>query len=243
MVASALAIGCQHDLDELDGVFFDGDDRVVHCAVNLDTVAQNSLASIDTALDRAAARAEVVELYAHSPGTTVPVETIAHVLAGARARGLGFVTYADFAAGVAAGPGLALSFDDASVRAWDAARPLFQEHGARVTFFVSRFASLGAEDRALLHGLAADGHDLQAHSVRHLRAPDYVEEHGLAAYVADEVVPSIEAMRAEGHRVTAFAYPFGARTAELDEAIAEVVPVIRSVAFSWSSVVMSPCPR
>ncbi len=55
---------------------------------------------------------EIIELYAHNPGGTAKLETLEHVLAGASARGLAFVTYADFARGEARAPGLALSFDN-----------------------------------------------------------------------------------------------------------------------------------
>ncbi|MGN6108120.1 MAG: polysaccharide deacetylase family protein [Kofleriaceae bacterium] len=241
----ALAAGCQDDIGDIDGAFYDGDGRSVHCAVDLDTVANNSLASIDSALDRAAARGEVAELYAHNPGKTVPLEVVEHVLAGARDRGLAFVTYSDFAASGGLGPGLALSFDDTSVDAWTAARPLFDRYGARVTFFVSRYAALRDDQRAQLVQLAADGHDLEPHSVGHLRAPVYVEEHGLAAYLEDEVIPSIQRMVADGHHVTSFAYPFGARTREIDEAILALpeIAILRSVSFSYTGVVTSPCPR
>lgn len=241
MLGAAIA-GCQVQLDELDGVFYDGDGRLVHCGVNLDTSANTSIASVDSALDRARDRGEVAELYAHHPGGTVPLAKIEHVLAGARDRGLAYFTYADFAHGRAVEPGLALSFDDTSVDAWFALRPLFQSYGARVTFFVSRYQNFHAEQRAELRQLAADGHAVEAHSVLHLRAPDYVEEHGLNAYVRDEVDPSIEILRGDGFAVDAFAYPFGARTDQLDHAIAKRVPVLRSVAFTYE-LVGDPCPR
>ena len=242
MVALALA-GCHHDLDEIDGIFYNGDDRHVHCGADLDTRATNSLASVDTALDRAAERGEVVELYAHHPGTTVPLDKIESVLAGARDRGLPFVTYADFAAGGVTGPGIALSFDDTFIQAWTDMEPLLASYGARVTFFVSRYAALGDDLHAELHALAAAGHDVAAHTVLHLRAPSYVEEHGLAAYMADEVIPSIEVLQNEGFTITSFAYPFGARTAEIDEAILKYVPILRSVEFAYYGTVESPCPN
>ncbi len=242
-----LVLGCQRDVSEIDGAFYDGDGRLVHCGLDLDTVSNISLASIDSGLDRARDRGEVVELYAHHPGVTVPVEKIAYVLAGATARGLEFVTYADFARGSSArsskaAAGLALSFDDTFVDAWVGLRPLFAQYHARVTFFVSRYISLSEAEHAGLQLLAADGHDIEAHSVRHFRAPDYVEDHGIDAYLHDELDPSIAVLRDQGFEVNAFAYPFGARTGELDRAIAKRVPVIRSVAFSYVGV-ESPCPR
>ena len=224
----------------MDGVFYDGDGRKVHCAVNLDAKAGN-MATIDAALDRAAQRGEVLEVYAHRPGITVDVADIEHVLAGARDRGLAFVTYRDFALGTASFPGLALSFDDASVNLWFEIRDLFRAYGARVTFFLSRYADI-PDYHGMVRELAADGHDIAAHSVLHLRAPTYVEEHGLRAYLDDEAVPSMQILRDDGYDVTSFAYPFGARTDELDDALLEHVPVLRAVSFSLEGA-PDPCPH
>lgn len=234
--------GCKEELAGVDGAFYNGDHRLVHCGVDLDTAARNSTESIDRGLDRARDRREVVELYAHNPGVTVPIDRIEHVLAGARDRGLGFVTYGDFARDAYAAPGLALSFDDTFVEAWLALRPLFAQYHARVTFFVSRYQALSAAAHAGLQVLAADGHDIAPHTVNHLRGPDYVEANGIDAYLRNEIDPSIEALRDDGFEVTAFAYPFGARTSELDDAIAKRVPVIRSVEFAYA-LTESPCPH
>lgn len=242
-VCAVYALGaCHVELDDVDGAFYDGDRRTVHCAVNLDTSANNRIESLDRGLDRARDRGEVVELYAHAPGISVPVSKIAYVLAGARERGLSYVTYADFARGTESSPGLALSFDDAFVDQWLALRPLLLEYGARVTFFVCRYAQLSDEQRAGLRLLAEDGHAIEPHGAFHLRAPEYVEQHGLDSYLHDEVDPSIAALRADGYEVHAFAYPYGARTGEIDDALARRVPVLRSVAFSYT-LVQDPCPR
>jgi hypothetical protein len=241
-LAVAMLAGCQREISELDGVFYDGDGRIVHCGIDLDSKGRISFASIDAGLDRARDRGEVIELYAHNPSVTVPVATIEHVLAAAHDRGLAFVTYGDFAHKTDVAPGLALSFDDTFVDHWVALRPMFQQYHARITFFVSHYRNLNDEQHAELKLLAADGHDIEAHSVQHLRAPDYAEQHGIDAYLRDEMQPSIDALRADGFEVNAFAYPFGARTSELDHAIARRVPVIRSVEFSYPEA-QSPCPR
>jgi peptidoglycan/xylan/chitin deacetylase (PgdA/CDA1 family) len=242
MSVAALAGGCHEALEDVDGAFYDGDHRRVHCAVNLDGDANSRAANLDDGMDRAAARGEVLELFAHQPGRTVAVEKVAYVLEQAAARGLAFVTYADFAHGTDVAPGIALSFDDTSVDAWVRLRPLLQQYRARVTFFVSRYQSLGETQRAGLQLLAGDGHAIEAHSVNHRRAPDYVEDHGINAYLRDEVDPSIAVLRDAGYEVTAFAYPFGARTGETDDAIAKRLPILRSVSFSYD-LVQSPCPR
>lgn len=240
-VAIAATTGCAAVADH-DGIFYNGDRRSVHCAVNLDSSARHDIATIYPALDRAAARGETVELYAHKPGVTVPLDKLEQVLAGASERGLAFVTYRDFAAGGGTGPGIALSFDDNSVETWMDARELLIRYRARVTFFVSRFAALDDQRRIDLHTLADDGHDIAAHSANHLRAPTYVEQHGIAGYLADEALPSISALEAEGYRVTSYAYPFGARTGELDRALLDYVPILRAVEFTATGLA-DPCPE
>jgi hypothetical protein len=237
-----MTAGCQASLDQIDGAFYNGDHRLVHCAVNLDTSARTSLESIDSALDRARDRGEVAELYTHHPGVTVPVGKIEHVLAGARDRGLAFYTYSDFVHDRPIAGGLALSFDDTSIDAWFALRPLFDQYGARATFFVSRYQNVGPVQRDELQQLSADGHAIEAHTVNHLRAPDYVEQNGLNAYLRDEVDPSFEMLRRDGFVADAFAYPFGARSEQIDHAVGKRVSVLRSVAFTYE-LVGDPCPE
>jgi hypothetical protein len=237
------ATGCQRTLADTDGAFVGPNDHVrVHCAVNLDAEAQNSWASLDSGLDRAAQRGEIVELYAHEPGVTVGFDTVEHVLAGAYSRGLAFDTYDDLARGTAQFPGLVLSFDDTWVDEWTMLRPQFDQFGAHVTFFISRYYEWTDAQKAELHVLAADGHAIEPHSVLHQRAPLYVEDHGLDAYMADEFQPSLDALTADGYTFTTFAYPFGARTDETDRAILERVTIVRSVAFTFDGE-GGPCPR
>jgi hypothetical protein len=237
-----LLAGCQHDIGDIDGAFYRWDGRKIHCAVDIDSSANNSLASIDTGLDRAAKTGEVVELYAHHPGVTVDWSTIEHVLAGAQQRGLTFFTYADLAHGAMPGPGILLSFDDKWPDAWIQGRPLFQQYGAHVTFFIAYYPTYTDDEKAEVHTLADDGHDIEAHTITHQRAPAYVEVHGLGAYMNNEVVPSIQLLRDDGYEVTTFAYPYGARTGETDHAILEHVGLIRSVTFTYTGGVESPCP-
>ncbi|HTR52507.1 MAG TPA: polysaccharide deacetylase family protein [Kofleriaceae bacterium] len=243
VLVAVLAAGCQRSLADTDGAFYSATMTTrVHCAVNLDSSADTSFDSIDSGLDRAHDRGEIVELYAHHPGVTVPIATIEHVLAGAQSRQLAFVTYADLAAGTAQFPGLALSFDDTSVDAWIGILPLLAQYDARVTFFVSRWKFLTDAEHGELQQLAAAGHAIEPHTVLHLRAPDYVEQYGLDAYMANEFQPSRDVLEGEGFATTAFAYPFGSRTDELDRALLEQVGVVRSVAFTFEGD-GGPCPR
>ncbi|HEY5925260.1 MAG TPA: polysaccharide deacetylase family protein [Kofleriaceae bacterium] len=233
---------CQHDTSETPGAFYTWDSRKVHCAIDIDTYARNDIASVEAGLDRARERGEVIELYAHDPGRTVSWAELEAVLAAIDERDLPYYTYADFVNGAAPGAGVALSFDDAYIDHWLEGTELYARYGARLTFFIAYFHKLSPDSRASLHELAARGHAIEAHSANHLRAPRYVEDHGLAAYVADEALPSIDALRGEGFAVTTYAYPFGARTRELDRALLDHVAIVRSVAFTWTSIATDPCP-
>src|SRR5213078_2032002 len=133
---------------------------------------------------------------------------------------LAYVTFRELDAHAAPRAGLALAFDDNAIDAWFSVRELLAVHGARVTFFVTRWYSRSDAERAELRALADDGHDVEPHSVNHLPAPRYVREHGLGAYLADEVIPSIDGLTRAGYSPpTTYAYPFGRDTAELDAAV------------------------
>ncbi|HET9620767.1 MAG TPA: polysaccharide deacetylase family protein [Kofleriaceae bacterium] len=215
-------------------IFYPGGDapRVV-CASDIDARYAITLDDIDRAVARAADEQSTLHLYTHDPGVTVAPATIEHLLATAAAHGLSFVTYD--ALGTAGHGGLALGFDDDSVADWTALRPVLDRYGARVTFFVSGFAALTADERGQLHALAADGHAIEYHSVSHQNAVDYVAAHGLAAYLADEITPGLAAMRGDGFAATAFAYPYGARDEALDAALAPMFEHLRAI--------RSTCPR
>jgi len=241
LAALALA-GCHLDADETNNAFYNWDDRRVHCSIVLDTYARNRLPSIEAGLDRALERGEVLELYAHDPGRTVQWDELEAVLAAIRARGLPYFTYAELAQRtVTPQAGVVLSFDDAYVDHWLAGADLYAQYGARITFFVAYWDELNAERRSSLHELVRQGHTVEAHSVNHLRAPLYVEQNGLTAYLQDEALPSIRWLREDGFDVTTYAYPYGARTSELDDALLVHVPLVRSVAFTWTGIA-DPCP-
>jgi peptidoglycan/xylan/chitin deacetylase (PgdA/CDA1 family) len=219
----------------------------VHCAMDLDHAAGSAerVRNVLAGLDRARERGEVIELFAHHPGKTVSWQDLESVLAGAAERGLRFYTYAELAAeDVAIEAGIALSFDDAAIAAWYSGRELFQRYGARATFFVTRYARWSEEGRAQLRALADDGHGVEPHGRDHYDAAQYVEDHGVAALLREEVLPSIEVLRADGYEPTTYAYPYGKRTGETDRAILAYLPQLRSLTYArHAPLLTSPCPR
>jgi hypothetical protein len=232
VVSCALALteisGCASGMADFDDIYTRTGERYVLCASNVDDAHHIASEQIDDAFDRAIADGTTVQLYAHRPGGTVQLTTIEGILAAAAEHGMELTTYDQLSAGVVPG-GLALSFDDHSLAEWTALRPMFARYGARVTFFISEFLDLTDDEQAQLRQLADDGHDIEYHSTHHLNAVHYAAAHGIDAYVADEIRPALDAMRAAGYPTTVFAYPFGARDDAIDAALAPYFTHLRAI--------------
>jgi peptidoglycan/xylan/chitin deacetylase (PgdA/CDA1 family) len=207
---------------------YEWDDRQILCSANIDDITQDPRTDdIRDALRIAADHDSVAILHAHTPGATISIAALEDFFDRVDEAGLEYVTYSDFSAGHAHTGAVALSFDDNAIRAWYDTRELLAARGARVTFFVTRYARWKAEDRALLVELAAAGHDVQAHSVDHLAAPPYVEANGLGAYMDDEAVPSISILEDAGYPINAYAFPFGSTSDELNAELLRHVTYVR----------------
>jgi len=126
--------------------------------------------------------------------------------------------------------GVALTFDDAFIDSWYDAHNVLKEYGWRATFFVTRFQNLSAARIEKLRVLRDYGHEIAHHGASHRNALTYVNEHGIDAYLENEIFPMAEQMKEEGFNPTAFAYPFGttsARNAIIDEALLQHFKIVR----------------
>jgi Polysaccharide deacetylase len=245
MVALALAMSaCATDLTDTDDAYETWAGQRVLCGIGIDG-NKIPVRTLEAGMRRARDRGEVLILFAHIPGQTIARDRVDDVLAAADRVGLPYVTFPELADPAMVGkPGLAFGFDDYSVDAWYGLRDLFQAHAARITFFVSNYGDITAAGHAELRALAGDGHAIEAHGMGHRDAADYVDEHGLSAYLADEIDPMLSAMAADGFHPTTFAYPFGDRTQELDIALLHRFQLLRSVTYLDKSLINSaPCPR
>jgi len=214
----ALACCGRTPLVDEPGAFYTWDDRSIHCAAEIDDSDGIPMSSITDALDRAQADGSVLELLVHRPGVSMTREEFSTLLDAITERQLPFLTVKDMLAGPARA-GVALMFDDAYPDIWLGVEDLLEQHGAHVTLYITWYGRLDQTSKDKIRELADDGHDIEAHTVNHLRGPNYVEAHGLDAYIADEIVPSFELLRADGYDPVSLAYPFGMRTDEIDHAI------------------------
>ena len=113
---------------------------------------------------------------------------------------------------------LCLTFDDRNFAAWRKAMPLFDKYGARATFFIS-----GPVDGAvfgMMKELRRHGHSIGLHGLKHARAPKLLKELGPEGYLRAEVLPQLDAAKAEGFVIRNFGYPYSTCDAATEEALA-----------------------
>jgi hypothetical protein len=108
--------------------------------------------------------------------------------------------------------GILLGFDDNYYASWEAAFPLFERYGARVTFFVQG-------NRSFCLNALAHGHDIGYHTENHidLRQADN------AAWLHE----TFESARLLDIPFASFAYPFGFSEPWMDEELLQTYTIIR----------------
>jgi hypothetical protein len=229
-------VAASSSCDRRRGHAFHWDGRRVVCSEAIDD-RDHGLRwdRIEREIRAAAATSSALAFHAHVPGVTVSRETIARVLDLAARYGLVAMTFRELATTAHRVGAIALAFDDASPAAWLSVAELLASRHAHVTFFIAGWDAMSDAARADLRRLADAGHDIEPHGAHHVRAPEYVRAHGVVAYVRDEVLPSIDALRAAGYPPpTTFAYPGGFHTAELDGVLLAQFDLVRTT--------LSQCP-
>jgi hypothetical protein len=207
--------------------YFRWDGRANVGAYGLDKLTPEELELILHRID--ALDDEVLVLYAHAFPDGVATATLDAVFARARDAGIDTLTFADLARGGPKRPGLAVTFDDLEIDAWYGFRDIFTRYDARATFFVTRYQEWTDDGRQKLHVLYAEGHDIEAHGVHHIKIGDYTGDDGLAGYVSHEVMPSVDILRADGFAPVAFAFPGGVMGNAAVDMLASYIPLTRGI--------------
>lgn len=123
---------------------------------------------------------------------------------------------AETASAVLSQPGVCLTFDDRNFPDWEAALPLFEKYNARVTFFV--YGPIGEEEAARLKAIAAKGHAIGSHSLKH-GVYYKLKQDGMTAkeFAETDALAQLDSFRKYGIDVTCYGCPNSSRDAELDE--------------------------
>lgn len=125
--------------------------------------------------------------------------------------------------------GIALTWDDNAVDDWYKARKLFKKYNARCTFFITYFYMLDEGKINKLRQLKEDGHEIACHTYSHKDAVLYLMDQGIEKYIDNEIKPALDSMRSKGFSPESFAYPFGSRNSETDEALLKYFRVLRGI--------------
>lgn len=113
--------------------------------------------------------------------------------------------------------GVLLAFDDYAIEDWEEHFDLFDEYDAKVTFFIT-----ASEPSEFCAKAVERGHQIGFHTVGHIDLKEVPLE---VAY--DQAVAPLEKFREQGYEITAFAYPFGSRSHDLNMMLFEHYDVLR----------------
>lgn len=127
--------------------------------------------------------------------------------------------------------GVAISFDDHFIDEWYQLRPIFKQHGAKVTFFITCSDTLSEAEKGLLHELQDDGHEIGFHGTVHGNATQLLSNAGVRGYISTELEPGMRYMQQAGFRPTSYAHPGGNHTRQADSVLlAQGFTILRDVA-------------
>ena len=112
---------------------------------------------------------------------------------------------------------LCLTFDDQYLNSWCRELPRFEKYGAHATFFVC-WKIDGAAVQTMGR-LQKAGHSIGLHGQSHATAVDVVAQKGVDGFIAQEVVPQLQAVAAGGVRAGSWAYPNSRRSDATDVAL------------------------
>ncbi|MFE3870246.1 polysaccharide deacetylase family protein [Flavobacterium sp. ZS1P70] len=130
-----------------------------------------------------------------------------------------------------ANAGVVISFDDTNINEWYHANKILREYSWKATFCVSKINTLSHSEIKKLKQLQKEGHEIAGHGFHHFDAPKFVAKNGIDAYIQQEINPMLALMLFYNFKVTSFAYPFGFRNADIDQALLKKFKIIRGTTY------------
>ena len=131
--------------------------------------------------------------------------------------------------------GVVLTFDDDYVDEWYNVNSVLKPYDWQATFFVTKFHQLSTDKIQKLKTLKSQGHEIAAHGLNHLNAPNYVAANGMTSYLENEIYPLVNSMKENDLTPTSFAYPYGARDVNTDFTLLKEFKIIRGTTYGQQS--------
>jgi peptidoglycan-N-acetylglucosamine deacetylase len=131
---------------------------------------------------------------------------------------------------------VAITFDDFNVDNWYKNLSVLDSLEIKATFYVCRYHELTADQKKKLHEIASHGHEIAYHTTHHPDMVRMLKSKGMAPIINDEIETDLKLMRADGFKVSDFAYPYGSHNRELDCAMKRYFRTVRKVCniHSWN---------
>ena len=126
-------------------------------------------------------------------------------------------------------PGVALTFDDASVDPWLELLPLFQKYNVHATFFICTACTDNPLDKSKLQQLTAADNEIGSHTLHHYHLSQYLRNHTIDEYFASEVIPTLLYFDSLNIPITSFAYPYGEHNSLSDNFLAKYFQKVRAI--------------
>lgn len=114
---------------------------------------------------------------------------------------------------------VAVTFDDASIDNWHHSLDLLDSLHIKATFYVSAYHTLTAAQKLKLKEIENRGHEIGYHTANHPDLVKEVDKRGMAQVETREINSDLQLMKADGYKVTDFAYPYGSHSIELDNCL------------------------
>ena len=118
------------------------------------------------------------------------------------------------------------TFDDYFGPQWLKADAIFKKYNAHATFFIVR--EITAEKAEIMKKLQAAGHTVGLHTRSHRNASPLPKNWTMEKYIANQILPQLEACKKYGIKVRCMAYPNNRRNEETDQALFKYFDYLRA---------------
>lgn len=117
--------------------------------------------------------------------------------------------------------GIALTFDDNLIDNWYKFIPFFDSTGIKATFYICKYHLITPDQKNKLLILKNHGHEIAYHTTNHINMVEYIARynHTIDELLHNEIEEDLKKMKSDGFYPTTFAYPYGAHTGEIDQAL------------------------